>query len=672
MSVADEIAQLSAQLKRWSQAYYQDDAPTVPDAEYDHVFQRLLVLEATHPELAEPDSPTQRVGAAPITAFKSVKHRIAMLSLDNAFSAEDLTAFDQRVRERLKVLSVGYCCELKLDGIAVSLLYENGTLTQAATRGDGNTGEDITHNIRTIGSIPLVLRGAGFPEVLEVRGEVFMPRAGFDTLNLRARHAGEKTFVNPRNAAAGSLRQLDPRVAARRPLDFCTYSIGYHNAAADQLPTRHSATIAQLGLWGLPTSPWARVVDGVTACEHYYAEMALARDQLPFDIDGIVYKVDDLAQQQTLGFVSRAPRWAIARKFPAQEQTTTLLDVEFQVGRTGAITPVARLEPVFVGGVTVSNATLHNADEVERLGLMIGDQVVIRRAGDVIPQVVAVVTDRRPSEARAVVFPSTCPACDSEVERDEGEAVYRCVGGLICPAQRRAALKHFASRKAMDIDGLGEKIIEQLIDSGLLVDIASVYELTRAQFASLDRMGQKSAEKLALAIDKSRETTLARFIYALGIREVGEATARQLALEFPDLESMLSASSEALESVSDVGPVVAAHIRHFFAETANRNTIARLLALGVHWPAHAPMTDGAGLLVGQTWVVTGKLETMSREIAEARLRNLGAKVASSVSAKTNCLVAGPGAGSKLKKAIDLGVAVIDEAQLLVELSQWEE
>jgi DNA ligase (NAD+) len=498
-----------------------------------------------------------------------------------------------------------------------------------------------------------------------------MPRLGFERLNVRARHAGEKTFVNPRNAAAGSLRQLDPRVAARRPLEFCTYSVGYHEAEAGQLPTRHSATIAQLGVWGLPTSPWARVVDGVAACEDYYKEMAIARDGLPFDIDGIVYKVDDLAQQQALGFVSRAPRWAIARKFPAQEQTTTLLDVEFQVGRTGAITPVARLEPVFVGGVTVSNATLHNADEVDRLGLMIGDQVVIRRAGDVIPQVVAVVAERRPNDARVVLFPSICPACGSEVERDEGEAVYRCVGGLICPAQRRAALKHFASRKAMDIDGLGEKIIEQLIDSGLLIDIASVYELTEAQLASLERMGQKSAQKLILAIATSRQTTLARFIYALGIREVGEATARQLALAFPDLESIMSASSEALESVSDVGPVVAAHIRHFFAEPANRSTIGRLLTLGVHWPVDAAPSDDAAVLVGQTWVVTGKLETMSREIAEARLRNLGAKVASSVSAKTSAVVAGPGAGSKLKKATDLGVPVIDEAQLLVQLSQWE-
>ena len=671
MSVVDEIAQLSAQLKRWSQAYYQDDAPTVPDAEYDQAFQRLLALEAAHPALMQPDSPTQRVGAAPITAFKSVKHRIAMLSLDNAFSAEDLLAFDQRVRERLNTVSVSYCCELKLDGIAVSLLYEHGKLTQAATRGDGSTGEDITHNIRTIASIPLALSGTGFPRVLEVRGEVFMPRAGFERLNVRARHAGEKTFVNPRNAAAGSLRQLDPRVAAKRPLEFCTYSIGYHEAEADQLPTRHSATIAQLGAWGLPTSPWARVVDGVAACEDYYTEMAIARDNLPFDIDGIVYKVDDLAQQQTLGFVSRAPRWAIARKFPAQEQTTTLLDVEFQVGRTGAITPVARLEPVFVGGVTVSNASLHNADEVDRLGLMIGDQVLIRRAGDVIPQVVAVVAERRPNDARAVLFPSTCPACGSEVERDEGEAVYRCVGGLICPAQRRAALKHFASRKAMDIDGLGEKIIEQLIDSGLLIDIASVYELPEAQLASLERMGQKSAQKLTLAIEKSRQTTLARFIYALGIREVGEATARQLALAFPDLESIMSASSEALESVSDVGPVVAAHIRHFFAEPANRSTIGRLLTLGVHWPVDAAPSDGAAVLVGQTWVVTGKLEAMSREIAEARLRNLGAKVASSVSVQTSAVVAGPGAGSKLKKATDLGVPVIDEAQLLVQLSQWE-
>ena len=658
-------------LDGWSQAYYQQDAPTVPDAEYDQAFQRLIFLETEYPPLARPDSPTKRVGAAPITSFKSVKHRLAMLSLDNAFSADDLAAFDHRLRERLNVSSVHYCCELKLDGIAVSLLYEDGVLIQAATRGDGSTGEDITHNVRTIASVPLALKGTGFPRLLEVRGEVFMPRAGFDRMNRLANAADEKAFVNPRNAAAGSLRQLDPRIAAKRPLAFCTYSIGYHDASPGQLPNTHSATIAQLGLWGLATSPWALVVDGIDACEDYYLRMALARDGLPFDIDGIVYKVDDLMHQQALGFVSRAPRWAIARKFPAQEQTTQLLDVEFQVGRTGAITPVARLAPVFVGGVTVSNATLHNADEVDRLGLMIGDQVIIRRAGDVIPQVVAVILERRPSDARAVVFPSTCPACNSEVERDEGEAVYRCVGGLICPAQQRAALKHFASRKAMDVDGLGDKIVEQLIDGGLIVDIASLYELTQVQIASLDRMGAKSARNLIASIEKSRETTLAKFIYALGIREVGEATARQLALEFGRLDLLMNSDTETLESVPEVGPIVAAHIRRFFGEPSNRNTISRLQTLGVYWADDSAISTGAGILLGQTWVVTGKLEALSRENAEARLRALGAKVSSSVSAKTSCLIAGPGAGSKLKKATDLSVPIIDESVLLARLSTWE-
>mgnify|MGYP006074161921 CR=1 FL=1 len=670
MSPLQEIARLAALLDLWSQAYYQDDSPTVPDIEYDQVFQRLIDLEGKYPELARADSPTRRVGAAPISSFKSVQHRLPMLSLDNAFSDDALRVFDQRVRERLNANVVRYCCELKLDGIAVSLMYQQGELKQAATRGDGSIGEDVTHNVLTIASIPLVLKGRGFPPVLEVRGEVYMPRAGFDRMNRLATAAGEKTFVNPRNAAAGSLRQLDSRIAAKRPLAFCTYSIGYHEAALGQLPVTHSAIVAQLGAWGLPTSPWAEVVDGVDACEAYYSRMAIARDDLPFDIDGIVYKVDELTLQRALGFVSRAPRWAIARKFPAQEQTTTLLEVEFQVGRTGAITPVARLEPVFVGGVTVSNATLHNADEVARLDLMIGDQVIIRRAGDVIPQVVAVVLERRPNDARSVVFPSTCPACGSEVARDQGEAVYRCIGGLICPAQQRAALKHFASRKALDVDGLGDKIIEQLIEAGLISDIASVYELTHAQIASIDRMGDKSAENLIISIDKSRETTLSRFIYALGIREVGEATARQLALAFGGLEALMNADAEHLESVPDVGPAVAAHIGRFFSEQSNRRTINRLMTLGVHWPMDLVAANGTGVLAGQTWVVTGKLETMSRESAEARLRTLGAKVSSSVSAKTSCVVAGPGAGSKLKKANDLRVPVIDELGLLTQLRIW--
>ncbi len=666
MDPAREVAALTAQLREWGKAYYQEDAPTVPDAHYDAALLRLRALEAEHPELLLPDSPTQRVGAAPIAAFQQVAHRLPMLSLDNAFSAEDLADFDRRVCERLGVASTRYCAEPKLDGIAVSLVYERGVLTQGATRGDGTTGEDITHNVRTVPSIPLQLTGDSHPDWLEVRGEVFMPRLGFEKLNRDARERGEKVFVNPRNAAAGSLRQLDPRLTAQRPLAFTVYSTGF--VEGGDLPDTHSATIALLGRWGLPTSSYAAIVSGAAACEEYYERLAAERDDLPFDIDGIVYKVDDLTQQASLGFVARAPRWAIARKFPAQEQTTVLHDVEFQVGRTGAITPVARLEPVFVGGVTVSNATLHNADEIERLDVRIGDTVIVRRAGDVIPQVVGVVADRRPDAASSVVFPQQCPVCGSDVERLEGEAVQRCVGGLTCPAQQRAGLRHFVSRKALDVEGLGEKLIEQLVDRAMLKDLASVFELSRDEWLSLERMGGKSVDNLIKALDASRSTTLARFIYALGIREVGEATARQLALHFGELESLMAADSEALESVDDVGPIVAAHIRHFFAEPRNRSTIERLLALGIHWPA--PEATGKGPLDGQTWVVTGKLASMGRDEAEALLRELGAKTAGSVSKKTTALLAGPGAGSKLKKAQTLAIEILDEPTFLERIETW--
>jgi len=662
MSARARIDKLKTALRRWSDEYYRLDQPSVTDSEFDRALQELIGLEREYPELLTADSPSQRVGAPPLETFSSVTHRMPMLSLDNAFSTEDLVEFERRNCGRLGVDQLEFCCEPKLDGAAVSLIYEQGQLTQAATRGDGQTGEDITQNVRTIASVPLSLEGKGIPEVLEVRGEIFMPLDGFAKMNARAVERGEKTFVNPRNAAAGSLRQLDSRVTAQRPLAFCSYSVGYVAPGA-QLPHKHSLVLRKLNEWGLPISDYMEVVKGAGGCEAYYDTMAARRSELPFEIDGIVYKVDDLSQQALLGFVSRAPRWAIARKFPAQEEMTTLLDVEFQVGRTGAITPVARLEPVFVGGVTVSNATLHNADEIARLAVRIGDTVIIRRAGDVIPQVVSVVKDRRPPDAAEVVFPSDCPVCGSKVERDSGEAVYRCVAGLSCPAQVKAAIRHFVSRKAMDIDGLGEKIVEQLLIECLIKGVADLYELQVDALASLERMGQKSADNLVAAIEKSKATTLPRFIYALGIREVGESTARALAEHFETLEALQTAPEAKLLEVDDVGPVVADYVRQFFDHSENLDTIKRLIDAGVHWPV-VERADANARLSGQTWVVTGKLESLTREAASAHLQRLGAKVASSVSAKTDMLVAGPGAGSKLKKAEQLGIPIIDEAELL--------
>ena len=668
MDTLAEIRRLRNDLLRWNREYYQNDQPSVPDSEYDRALQQLRVLEDEYPEHFDPESPTQRVGASPLSAFKSVEHRIPMLSLDNAFDPQDLQDFDRRVMERSKSASVSYCCEPKLDGIAVSILWENGILVQAATRGDGRSGEDITQNVRTIDAVPLRLLGSGYPELLEVRGEIFMPREGFEKLNARARANDEKTFVNPRNAAAGSLRQLDSRITARRPLDFCAYSLGYADDSST-LPDAHSKVMHQLGAWGIPISTLSEVVTGASGCEGYYERLAAKRDVLDFDIDGIVFKVDSRSLQDQLGFVSRAPRWAIARKFPAQEETTVVRSVEFQVGRTGAITPVARLDPVFVGGVTVSNATLHNACEIDRLKLRVGDTVIIRRAGDVIPQVVAVAMDKRPSDAQVIVFPTACPACGSRVERDAGEAVLRCVGGFVCPAQRMAALRHFVSRKAMDIDGFGEKIIAQLVDRELLKNAADIYELDLRTLADLDRLGEKSAANLLQAIEQSKSTTLARFIYALGIREVGEATARQLADYFETLDKFVIASEDVLIQVDDVGPVVADHIRQFLDQEANIETIHRLQAAGVTWPAQRSSVSNA-VLSEQIWVVTGKLETMTREEAETTLRALGAKVSSSVSSKTTCVVAGPGAGSKLKKAQSLNVSVIDEPMLLEKFNLW--
>jgi len=665
--VAQEIQSLRERIDDWNYQYYVLDQPTVPDAEYDRAMRRLVELETAHPELLRPDSPSQRVGAAPLDRFSQVTHEMPMLSLDNAFNEQDMHDFFRRLQDRLGAdqEALEFACEPKLDGIAVSLLYRGGVLERAATRGDGTTGEDITHNVRTIPSVPLHLRGSDYPGVLEVRGEIYMPRAGFEQLNARARELGEKGFVNPRNAAAGSLRQLDARITARRPLEMCCYGVGL--VAEGELPGQHASVLQCLQHWGLRINAESRVVQGIEACDEYYRDLAARRDTLPYDIDGIVFKVNDLALQRKLGFVSRAPRWAIARKFPAQEEMTRLLDVEFQVGRTGAITPVARLEPVFVGGVTVSNATLHNADEIERLGVRIGDTVIVRRAGDVIPQVVSVVAERRPADARLVEFPGRCPVCGSPVERAESEAVLRCMGGLVCPAQQKAAIRHFASRRAMDIDGLGDKLVEQLVDEGLVANVAGLYQLQKQQLLGLERMGEKSADNLLAALDKSRHTTLPRFIFALGIREVGEATALALARHFGNWESLVAASQEQLLAVSDVGPVVADHLRQFFDSPSSMAVVAQLRAAGVSWPDLAVAQDLP--LSGQTWVVTGKLDRLGRDDARAHLQALGAKVAGSVSAKTTCVVAGPGAGSKLGKARELDIDVIDEEAFLALLAR---
>ncbi len=668
-SAEQEIILLRQQLEDWNYRYYVLDEPTVPDAEYDRVMRQLVALETSHPELLRADSPSQRVGGAPVSEFSQVRHELPMLSLDNAFNDEELEDFNRRALERLQQspdTQLEYACEPKLDGIAVSLLYRDGVLERGATRGDGTTGEDITHNVRTIPSVPLRLRGDDYPAVLEVRGEVYMPKAGFERLNAAARERGEKVFVNPRNAAAGSLRQLDSRLTAERPLEMCCYSVGL--VEGGELPARHADILDLLHQWGLRINPESRVVRGIAACESYYEDLAARRAGLPYDIDGIVYKINDLALQERLGFVSRAPRWAIARKFPAQEEMTRLLAVEFQVGRTGAITPVARLEPVFVGGVTVSNATLHNADEVERLGLKVGDTVIVRRAGDVIPQIVSVVSERRPADASAVVFPNCCPVCGSVVEREEDEAVLRCMGGLVCGAQQKAAIRHFASRRALDIEGLGDKLIEQLVDREMVANVAGLYALGAEDFAALERMGDKSAANVVAALETSKQTTLERFIYALGIREVGEATARNLAQHFGSWEALSAASEEALLAVADVGPVVADHLRQFFDDEALMAVVATLREAGVQWPDVEVIAPDELPLTGQTWVVTGTLEAMGRNEAKTHLQALGAKVAGSVSAKTTKVVAGPGAGSKLGKARELEIEVIDEAAFIAELA----
>lgn len=655
--VKDEVEALKAQLNEHNYRYYILDDPIVSDAEYDRLFKRLVELEHQHPNLVTPDSPSQRIGATPEKAFASIMHAVPMLSLDNAFATDDIDAFNRRIQERLHLTApIDYCCEPKLDGLAVSIRYEKGILVSASTRGDGMRGEAITQNIKTIAMIPLQLHGHDFPPVLEVRGEVFMSKRGFKQLNEVAEQQGGKLFANPRNAAAGSLRQLDSKITALRPLEFYCYGLG--EVSPGLTVTTQGELLERLKGFGIRVNPLSKVVAGEKGCLEYYEQLSKTRDVLPYEIDGVVYKVDNLAYQEKLGFVTRAPRWAIAHKFPASEESTVIEAVEFQVGRTGAVTPVARLKPVFVHGVTVSNATLHNMDEINRKDIRIGDTVIVRRAGDVIPEVVKVIEAKRTKDAKQIRMPSHCPVCHSMIEQVEDEAIARCTGGLICSAQRKESIKHFASRKAMNIEGLGEKLVEQLVDLGLLHSVAEIYTLTQEQLQSLERMGEKSAQNVLDEIQKSKHTTFQRFLYALGIREVGEATAKALANHFKELKLLEHASEESLQTVPDVGPVVAAHIVHFFEEKHNREVIASLLKAGITWPA---IKTTANLpLQGKTVVITGTLSIPREEIKEA-LENLGAKVAGSVSAKTSYVIAGSDPGSKYEKAKTLGVPILDEA-----------
>jgi DNA ligase (NAD+) len=663
--IINQLASLKTTVSDYNYQYYVLDNPSVPDAEYDRQMKALQAIEKQYPELLTDDSPSQKVGDMPLPEFKQVEHEVPMLSLDNAFDRESFLAFEKRMQDRLKNdAEISYSCEPKLDGLAVSLLYEHGKLVRGATRGDGRVGENITTNVRTIRNIPLTLRGDNYPERLEVRGEVIMTRDGFAKLNKTQEEQDKKVFANPRNAAAGSLRQLDSRITAKRPLLFFSYSLGLVENEQYALADSHSARLKQLSDWGLPLSKELQVAEGAEACLDYYQHLGDIRDSLNYDIDGVVFKADNIELQQKLGFVARAPRWAIAHKFPAQEEMTVVQDVEFQVGRTGAITPVARLEPVFVGGVTVSNATLHNADEIQRLGLKVGDTVIIRRAGDVIPQVVSVIVDKRPKDARDIVFPETCPICDSAIEKLEDEVVARCTGGLYCAAQLKESMKHFASRKAFDIDGLGDKIIEQLVDQKLVKTPADFFKLEFVQISNLERMGEKSAANLIQSLEKCKQTTLAKFMYSLGIREVGEATAANLAAHYCELNLIKQADVESLQEVGDVGAIVAQHLVNFFTEAHNIQVIDELLEAGIHWPKIDKIEVESLPLAGQTFVLTGTLEQMDRNVAKATLQALGAKVAGSVSAKTSCVVAGDKAGSKLAKAEALGIKVLNEQEML--------
>ena len=655
------IAALRTEINRHNYNYHVLDTPVVPDAEYDRLMRELSELEKQYPQTIIPESPTQRVGAQPVESFKQVQHSVPMLSLENAFDESEMLAFDKRVREKLSRDQISYAAETKLDGLAISLLYREGSLIQAATRGDGSRGEDVTMNARTIKSIPLILVGSGYPDLLEVRGEVFITKKDFKALNKKQAALGEKLFANPRNTAAGSLRQLDPKLTMRRPLSFYAHGVG-EISVASAIPGTHVETLLQLKDWGLPVSPETKSIIGIDGCLKYHAKVAGRRTKLVYEIDGVVFKLDSFADQETMGYVSRAPRWAIAYKFPPEEEITLVNNIEVQVGRTGTLTPVARLEPVFVGGVTVTNATLHNEDEVKRKDVRVGDTVIIRRAGDVIPEVVAVVMDLRPANTVPFHMPENCPVCQSQTEKIEGEAAIRCTAGLFCPAQASQAVIHFASRRAMDIDGLGDKLIEQLFESNLIGNVADLYQLQFEQLLELERMGKKSATNLLRALENSKVTELQRFLYALGIREVGEATARALSRYFGDLGSIMKATLEELEQVDDVGPVVAKNITGFFREEHNNRVIERLLDRGINWPKIEIKTDTLPLQ-GQTFVLTGAMKNMSRDEAKEKLQSLGANVSGSVSKKTDYVVAGEAAGSKLNKAKALGIQILNETDL---------
>ena len=663
-----ELDRLYGQIRHHDYCYYVLDAPEVPDAEYDRQYRKLIELEARNPELVASDSPTKRVGSAPVQGLDEVQHAMPMLSLSNAFAKDDVIEFDRRCREALGLDVVGYVAEPKLDGLAVSLHYDNGQLVRAATRGDGNRGEDVTHNARTIRSIPLHLVGVDHPGQLEVRGEVYMSHTGFTRLNEAQRGSGGKLYVNPRNAAAGSLRQLDPRITASRPLAFYGYGVGLVNARAS--PESQSQMLDSLRHWGIRVNPQVSVVSGAAGCIDYYEKIVAIREKLAYDIDGVVYKVDSFAAQKQLGFIARAPRWALAHKFPAQEELTVIQSIEVQVGRTGAVTPVARLQPVFVGGVTVSNATLHNASEIKRLDVRVGDTVIIRRAGDVIPEVVSVVLDRRIGGTRAFRFPKRCPICGSDIVGDADQVVLRCSGGLFCSAQLKESIKHFASRRAMDIEGLGSKLVDQLVETGHVRDVADLFDLDLEVLLSLERMGEKSARNLLDAIDHSQNTSLGRFLFALGIPQVGEATANTLAEHFATLDRLRAADQSQLQAVSDVGPVVAEGVIRFFSQTDNQQVIDRLLAAGVIWP-DKQISVPSDKLAGKTFVLTGTLDQLTRDDAKQRLTDQGARVTGSVSGKTDFLVAGADPGSKLVKAEELGIPVLDEIAFLLLLEESE-
>ncbi len=658
IKVQKHCAALRESILQHNLNYYVNDKPDIPDAEYDRLMRELQDLELKHPELISSDSPTQRVGAVPSAQFETVAHKLPMLSLSNAFSDDEIIEFDERARAKLELDSIVYSAEPKLDGLAISLLYENGILIQALTRGDGVSGENVTQNIRTITCIPLKLIGAGFPHVLEVRGEVILSKQGFEMLNKQQLKEEKKLFANPRNAAAGSLRQLDPKITAQRPLEFYCYGIGFTEGPF--VHNSHSEQMAMLKQWGIRINPEVKKVTSVQGCIDYYNQIELKRNSLAYDIDGIVFKVDNLEQQSQLGFIAKAPRWAIARKFPAQEELTVLNAIEVQVGRTGAITPVARLEPVFVGGVTVSNATLHNQDEIDRLDVRVGDTVIIRRAGDVIPDIVSVVLSKRKKSSQQYKLPSSCPVCGSKVVRLDGQTIARCSGGLFCDAQKKEGLKHYVSRKAMDIDGLGDKLIEQLVDESLIHDISDIYALTVSAVINLERMADKSAENLISAINSSKETSLAKFVFSLGIREVGETTAMTLANHYGNLDAIMNATEDELIAISDIGPVVVKSMQLFFGDVHNREIIKKVIKAGVVWPDIEPINTEQQTLAGKTFVITGTLTDYSRQDAKAELLARGAKVTGSVSKKTDYLLFGDSPGSKYDKAVSLGVSVLDE------------